>query len=93
MSTVPEQILATAHRRVDSSDAPEEYEALTRAAVHAIQSGMYVNPVRDAAPLVVAAEVEARAGLRTIASARHEVSCTCTPCRDRARFSIRGGAA
>lgn len=93
MTTVSEQILATAHRRVDGSEAPDEYRALTVAAVDMLRMGVPIATPRWADPVMVAAEIEARAGLRTIASRRHEESCSCTPCRDRIRFSIRGGAA
>ncbi|MFJ4627089.1 hypothetical protein [Streptomyces sp. NPDC088847] len=78
-----EAIAAAGWRRVQQSEQPDRFEALTHEFADVLARGRDLPEpsLLTEDPLRIAAEVEARAGIRRLQANRHGAFCHCDACR------------
>jgi hypothetical protein len=82
-----EAVAATAWRRAETSEDPGRFVDEVHAIADRLARGRDVpepSLVFDVDPVLIAADVEARAGIRLLRSRRHGPFCKCDACRVRA---------
>lgn len=88
---VAEAVEALAWRRVASSEEPERFRSLVRHFTDRTVNGRpFMEPGYFATDgVLVAAHIEALAGLRRLRARRHAASCRCDACRSLASQIVR----
>ncbi|MEH0402939.1 hypothetical protein ACFY7V_03870 [[Kitasatospora] papulosa] len=90
MAGIPTTVEVAA-RRVESSEEPERFGWLVHDVSARLLGGellaMSTAAWRHTEPLLLAAEIEAMAGLRRISALSHACRCRCIGCRTRAELT------